>query len=407
MQTQSTCYKGTTIMTPKGVLWHSTGANNPTLKRYVQPSDVRPKEDNYSKEEWLKILGENQYGNDWNHITKKAGLNAWIGKLADGTVASIQTMPLNYAPWGCGKGSKGSCNDGWIQFEICEDDLSGKNYFNAVYKEACELTAYICKLYNINPKGTATLNGVTVPTILCHQDAYKLKLGSNHSDIYHWFKKYGKTMDDVRNDVAALLDECPEPAVVKTYELYVSVPTYSSAGDAKAKKNQKGTYKPGIYYIYNKYPNGVDGMLNISTDKTGKSAGSWINPSENVIKESASTPAPVVTPVNTEQPKKQVAENRVLEWQKAAIADGFKFASGADGKWGKECEAVAKQAICKKRVTYKYKSLTKLVQKAVGVKADGKFGNNTKAAVVIYQKSNGLIADGCVGLNTWKKILNI
>jgi hypothetical protein len=35
MQTQSTCYKGTSPMTVKGVLWHSTGANNPNLKRYV------------------------------------------------------------------------------------------------------------------------------------------------------------------------------------------------------------------------------------------------------------------------------------------------------------------------------------------------------------------------------------
>ena len=43
-------------MVPKGVLWHSTGANNPTLKRYVQPSDIRPKEDTYSKEEWLEKL---------------------------------------------------------------------------------------------------------------------------------------------------------------------------------------------------------------------------------------------------------------------------------------------------------------------------------------------------------------
>lgn len=39
MQTNSTCYKGTNTMTVKGVLWHSTGANNPWLKRYVQPSD--------------------------------------------------------------------------------------------------------------------------------------------------------------------------------------------------------------------------------------------------------------------------------------------------------------------------------------------------------------------------------
>ena len=109
----------------------------------------------------------------------------------------------------------------------------------------------------------------------------------------------------------------------------------------------------------------------------------------------------------------QVKENEdkpsvtVLQWQKAAIADGFKLASGADGKWGKECEAVAKQAICKRRTTYKYKNLTKLVQKAVGVKVDGKFGKDTEAAVKNMQKLMGLAADGCVGLNTWKRILGV
>lgn len=100
--------------------------------------------------------------------------------------------------------------------------------------------------------------------------------------------------------------------------------------------------------------------------------------------------------------------NAVLEWQKAAIADGFKFAKyGADGKWGNECISVAKQAVCKKRITYKYRNLTKIVQKAVGVTADGKFGNDTRNAVIRFQKLVGLVPDGCVGLNTWKKILGV
>ena len=199
MQTQNPCYKGTRKMNVKGILWHSTGANNPNLKRYVQPSDNAK-----DKEAWLLKLGVNSNKNDFNHSTREIGLNAWIGKLADDTIATIQTMPWDYRPWGCASGVKGSCNDGWIQFEICEDDLSNKVYFNKVYKEACELTAYLCKMYNINPKGTVTLNGVKVPTILCHADASALGLGSNHGDIYHWFKKYGKDMDDVRNDVVKL-----------------------------------------------------------------------------------------------------------------------------------------------------------------------------------------------------------
>ena len=98
----------------------------------------------------------------------------------------------------------------------------------------------------------------------------------------------------------------------------------------------------------------------------------------------------------------------VLEWQKAAIADGFAFPKhGADGEWGAECESVARKAICKRRLTYKYKNLTRLVQEAVGVSADGKFGSNTKKFVIAYQKRNGLTADGEVGLNTWRVMLGV
>lgn len=101
-------------------------------------------------------------------------------------------------------------------------------------------------------------------------------------------------------------------------------------------------------------------------------------------------------------------ENKVLTWQKVAIKDGFKFPKhGADGEWGDECITVAKKAICQKRLTYKYKNLTKLVQKAVGVAEDGKFGASTKKAVEKYQKLLGLKADGVVGLDTWKKILGV
>lgn len=207
MQTQSTCYKETQKMVIKGVLWHSTGASNPNLRRYIQPSEIRPKEDSYARDKWLQILGKNQYQNDWNHIHRKAGVNCWIGKLADGTVETIQTLPWDFRPWGCGAGNKGSCNDGWIQLEICEDSLTDKKYFSKIYKEACEITAYLCKTFNIDPKGTVLHNGIKVPTILCHQDSYKLGFGSNHKDVYHWFSKHGKTMITVRNDVAALLKE--------------------------------------------------------------------------------------------------------------------------------------------------------------------------------------------------------
>lgn len=244
IQTQSTCYKQTQKMTIKGVLWHSTGANNPNIKRYIQPSEIRPKEDSYARDMWLSVLGKNTYKNDWNHINHKAGVNAWIGTLADGSVATVQTMPWNFRPWGCGAGKKGSCNDGWIQIEICEDSLANKDYFNKVYKEACELTAYLCKLYDLDPKSTVIHNGINVPVILCHQDSYKLGLGSNHKDVYHWFSKYGKDMDTVRVDVASLLNEAD---IKKLYRIRKSkndvksqVGAYYSLANAKVACKKAG-----------------------------------------------------------------------------------------------------------------------------------------------------------------------
>ena len=102
-------------------------------------------------------------------------------------------------------------------------------------------------------------------------------------------------------------------------------------------------------------------------------------------------------------------ENRVLLFQKAAIADGYKLSKyGADGKWGSETESVAKKAICKRCYwPWKNKELTKIIQSAVGVTADGKFGAGTKAAAIKWQKLVGLSADGVVGINSWKKLLGV
>ena len=53
--TENDCYKAVKTITPKGIMVHSTGANNPNLKRYVGPDDG--------------LLGVNQYNNHWNTAT--------------------------------------------------------------------------------------------------------------------------------------------------------------------------------------------------------------------------------------------------------------------------------------------------------------------------------------------------
>ena len=177
--TENACYKAGRKITVKGNMVHSTGANNPWLKRYVGPDDGK--------------LGKNQYNNHWNTYHpggREVCVHGFIGKLADGSVATYQTLPWDYRGWHAG----GSANDTHIGFEICEDGLSDATYFKKVYQEAIELCAYLCKQY-----------GLTEQNIICHSEGYKKGIASNHSDVMHWFPKHGKSMDSFRADVKALL----------------------------------------------------------------------------------------------------------------------------------------------------------------------------------------------------------
>ena len=118
-----------------------------------------------------------------------------------------------------------------------------------------------------------------------------------------------------------------------------------------------------------------------------------------------------------EEKKENKTNSKVLEWQKAAIADGFEFPKyGADGMWGSECEAVAKRAVCKKPLIkglYKNKNLTKFLQKQMGYKGnavDGKFWTKTEKDLKVHQKTLGFVGkdiDGIAGYKTWKKELRV
>ena len=177
--TENRCYIRGDPLSPKGVMVHSTGANNPNLRRYVQPDDG--------------ALGTNRYGNDWNQPEPSVCVHAFIGRLQDGTVAVYQTLPWQMRGWHAGRGARGSANDTHIGFELCEDDLSDPAYFAAVYRAAVELTAFLCRRYGLDPSA----RGVVID----HAEGCALGIASNHGDIGHWLRRYGKTMDDFRNAV--------------------------------------------------------------------------------------------------------------------------------------------------------------------------------------------------------------
>ena len=166
------------IIDVKGIMIHSTGANNPNLRRYVGPDDG--------------LLGINQHNNHWN-IEHPDGRNIGAHPFVAGSNGRCAT---------CG----GRANDTHVSFEICEDGLSDRDYFDKVYQEAVDLCVHLCRMFKLDPMG----DGV----IIDHAEGHRRGIAGNHSDVGHWFPRHGKNMNTFRNDVKNALAgaaQVPEP----------------------------------------------------------------------------------------------------------------------------------------------------------------------------------------------------
>jgi hypothetical protein len=85
--TENACYKAGKTIVPKGIMVHSTGANNPYLKRYVGPDDG--------------LLGKNQYNNHWNQdkpdgrqVCVHAFMESWLMALSQHTKPPVESSRL-------------------------------------------------------------------------------------------------------------------------------------------------------------------------------------------------------------------------------------------------------------------------------------------------------------------------
>ncbi len=220
LHTESACYRAAQAAHPVGIVLHSTGVNNPSLKRYVQPSADDPR-----REELLQLLGKNRNGNSWNRGVKKSA-HYLIGRLQDGTPATVQILPEEISAWGVGKGKKGSYNYdpvAHLQIEICEDGGKDAAYCLSSYGEAVALCADICQR-----------KGWGAEVIVSHKEAHKAGYGSSHKDPEHWFKRHGLSMTTFREDVAALLTPVALPVVGDTVRFSGTV-QYTSSGKRTGK----------------------------------------------------------------------------------------------------------------------------------------------------------------------------
>lgn len=221
MATENPCYKKNVKRSKTThLILHSTGANNPNLKRYVTPDDG--------------YLGKNSYNNGWNNPNANTLVHGVIGKNKSGVVEFYQIAPWGMRIWGSGSGNKGNGNDIAIQVEIAEDQTLGADYAKATYDVAVRLYAHLCKSFDIKPDN-----------IWSHNEAHDKGYASNHGDPEHWWKKHGLTMNGFRADVKKLLEsnvvepeeETAEPEKPETTEVYRVRKSWTDS------KSQIGAYK--------------------------------------------------------------------------------------------------------------------------------------------------------------------
>lgn len=180
--TKSYCYKANQKITPKGIVLHSVGINQP------------------SAEVFQRLFNDPKLEKSMHGF-----IDATTGEI-------IETLPQNINGWHVG----GSANKTHLGFEMCEPSqikyTTGASFTvsnlsaaqkaaKTTYNAAVEYFASLCKKYGWDP----TKKGV----ILSHSEAGAQGVGSKHVDPEHLWKglKLSYTMDGFRKDVKAKMNE--------------------------------------------------------------------------------------------------------------------------------------------------------------------------------------------------------
>jgi len=183
--TKNNCYKAGRKITPKGIVIHSVGCEQPSAVVFTQ---------------------------SWN-TPKPNGRQVCVHAFVDGkNIGNVyQTLPWDHRAWGCGSGSKGSYNNSHIHIELCEPKSGGyvggklvkykpdnfKDYFNDIYSTTVDL---VVELLNKYPS-------IKIDDIVSHSEAHKAGYASNHADVEHWWRYHNVDMNKFRSDVKNRLNK--------------------------------------------------------------------------------------------------------------------------------------------------------------------------------------------------------
>lgn len=162
-----------------------------------------------------------------NKTSAQWGVNAILGDFHTGEGRILVTLDLKARPWGCGAGSRGSWNNTKIQWEVCEpaghtyaggtmiayDVEKNQGYFDRMWKMLVAWNVYC-----------AVKLGYPVSGISDHAESYRAGYGSNHSDMGQWLPKHGKSMDALRAEVQAILENEEDEEDMVRYNKLSDIP---------------------------------------------------------------------------------------------------------------------------------------------------------------------------------------
>ena len=219
--TKNDCYKAGRTITPKGIMVHSTATPG--------------------------VMAEDWYGR-WNKPNHSVAVHAF---LDDKVVC--QHLPWNHRAWHCGAAG----NNTHISFEMCEPKnwKTDKEYFVACYKNAVELTAYLCKRYGLSEKN-----------VVSHKEGHKKGIASNHGDPEHWFGIFGYDMNTFRADVKKKLAGASINVAVTTQR--TTVKNGSKGDDVKYLQQRLNKVRTSLGLSYKKLDD--DGVFGAKTEAAVK-----------------------------------------------------------------------------------------------------------------------------------------
>lgn len=223
-----------------------------------------------------------------------------------------------------------------------------------------------------------------------------------------WFNQYMKAVGSL---------------IAKSTSLGVMTPEKMFAEFFPGEFNEDNQEDIAMNLDYNSYPDPPRGVQSsIELYEAAKESGNPLNKKDDSVEEEVEEIKEVVVPDPPEEEPieekvKDILNEDAIEQEEEKAIDEEEFGpietpinETEDNKSGGISKVIEPSINTKDSPPRKIVKVgskgedVEFLQKALGIEADGKFGPQTKKAVIAFQKANGLDQDGIVGPKTWSAV---